>query len=171
MARDLQHAPFPFPVPAPPPVQPRSTPFPPPQLPKADETANVMKATVAGVPVPLFFAIGAVVGIVAALTVVTVLRWTSSKRVARASVVSVHTAPAVESARGLFISRPASAAERAPIELEPAAEAPEAAPPSNVRAAVASHRAPAVGRMKNATEKTEKTEKRSLAGNLLSAGL
>lgn len=75
MARDARPAPFPFPVPVPPPPPLRTTPFPPPPLPAAaDETSSLMARRVGGIPLPFFFAIGAGLGILLAVTVLGLLR-------------------------------------------------------------------------------------------------
>lgn len=74
MARDARPAPFPFPVPVSPQPPSRTMPFPPPPLPAADETSSLMTRRVGGIPLPLFFAIGAVLGILLAVTVIGLLR-------------------------------------------------------------------------------------------------
>lgn len=75
MARDARPPPFPFPVPVQPPPPPRTTPFPPPSLPAAaDEASSLMARRVGGIPLPLFFAIGALLGILLALTVIGLMR-------------------------------------------------------------------------------------------------
>ena len=130
MARDDRPQLFPFPIPEPPVTRrvPHSTPFPPPPLPPADETVHILARRVAGVPLPLFFAIGAVVGIVLAMTVVSIVRRVSPRRATQAKVVSIQTAPLVEHAHALFVWRPETAVERAPsaaptLELDEAASA------------------------------------------------
>ena len=75
----------------------------------------------------MFFAIGAVVGIVLALTVVTIVRRVSPKRATQAKVVSVQAAPLVEHAHALFVWPPATAHERA-SSAAPTLELDDAAP-------------------------------------------
>jgi len=112
MANDGRHPTFPFPIPDPPRFHPTST-FPPPRLSPPEETLNLLERRVAGVPLPLFFAIGAIVGIVLATTVVSLVhRWTP-KQATQAKVVSV-VSPTVEHPRALFVWTPATAEERAP---------------------------------------------------------
>lgn len=171
MARDGRHPPFPFPIPDPPRVQPQTTPFPPPPLPSPEETVRLLARRVAGLPLPLFFAIGAVVGIVLAVTVVSLVRRTS-KRATQAKVVAVQASPVVEHAHALFIWPPAIVGERAPLPESPGSTV-EAAPPP-----VASPQAPPVVAAMNRPRATPRTkapapEKRgqALPDNLLAAGL
>lgn len=101
MARDARPAPFPFPVPDPPPVQARPSPFPPPAFPPPEENVPLFARRVAGVPLPVYFAIGAVVGIVLTMAVLTVARRTSSGRPAAQEGASVaRAAPVLEGAAG-----------------------------------------------------------------------
>ena len=178
MARDGRHPPFPFPSPDPPRGQPRTTPFPPPPLPSPEETARVLARRVAGMPLPLFFILGAVVGIVLAVTVLSLVRRTSN-RAAQAKVVSVQASPVVEHARALFVWPPEITGERAPAPASPASPV-EAALPAPVapsprafaptaRAVVVAIRPPAT----RGTTKAPPAEKReqALPENLLAAGL
>ena len=70
MARIDHPGPFPFPIPERV-FPPRSTPFPPPQL-RPEDTSNVpiYQRQIGGIPIPFFFAIGAVLGMLIALSVV-----------------------------------------------------------------------------------------------------
>ena len=180
MARDGRPPPFPFPIPDPPRVQPQSTPFPPPPLPSPEETARLLARRVAGLPLPLFFAIGAVVGIVLAVTVVSLVRRTSSRRATQAKVVSVQASPVVEHARALFVWPPAAVGERARASAPPASLDEASLPPLPVASPRAPAAAPAarpvvaVNRPRaTARTKAPSPEKReeALPSNLLAAGL
>ncbi len=167
------HPPFPFPIPEPTRVRPLSTPFPPPPLPPPDETVHVLERRVAGIPLPLFFAIGAVVGIILASTVVSIVRRsTHSKAATQAKVVSVVSTPVVEHAHALFIWTPPSAKERASdtsVELDAELSSLES------RSAVAPARpaAIAMNRPHAAHARAQGPEKRrgAMPSDLLSAGL
>ena len=133
---------------------------------------RLLARRVAGLPLPLFFAIGAVVGIVLAVTVVSLVRRTS-KRATQAKVVAVQASPVVEHAHALFIWPPAIVGERAPLP-ESLGSTVEAAPPPPV----ASPQAPPVVAAMNRPRATPRTktpapEKRgqALPDNLLAAGL
>lgn len=173
---DGRHPPFPFPIPEATRVKPLSMPFPPPPLPPPDETVHVLARRVAGIPLPLFFAIGAVVGIILASTVVSILRHsTHAKDATRAKVVSAVSTPAVEAAHALFVWTPPSAEQRAsdaPIELDviiAGESSPDAQPAASpvMRAALAMNRAPALQAKAHAHEKRGG----ALPNDLLSAGL
>ena len=162
-------SPFPFPVPDPPRFQPPSMPFPPPPLPPPDETANVLARRIAGLPLPLFFAIGAVVGIVLAVAVVSLVRRSSSQ--ATRAKVATQAAPVVEHAHALFVWPPALAGERAAATSDEQRVPPPfvigSESPASARVAVAMRR-PRAAQPARAT-KVDSSE--ALPSNLLSAGL
>ncbi|MBX3214422.1 MAG: hypothetical protein KF850_20470 [Labilithrix sp.] len=119
MVRDARPAPFPFPVPDPPPVQVRPSPFPPPTFPPPAEHVPLIARRVAGVPLPIYFAIGAVVGIVLTMAVMTVARKSSRPHAAHATASVSRAVPVVEGARALFVvSAPLSPTRRAPAPPE-----------------------------------------------------
>ncbi len=170
-------SPFPFPVPDPPRAELRSPPFPPPVFPAADETANVLARRLAGVPLPLFFAIGAVVGIVLAVTVVSLVRRSSPSSKGTTKAVSAQVVPVVEHAHALFVWPPAIAGERAHsaheadevVEIDAVARPVVAAPvarPAPARIAMSPPRAAQPAKPMRA----EKSQP-ALPANLLSAGL
>ena len=185
MARDGRLQPFPFPIPDPPRVLPH-TPFPPPPLPSPEDTAKVLAHRVGRLPLPLFFAIGTVVGIVLAVTVVSLVRRSSPKKATQAKVVSVQSAAVVEHAHALFVWPPPIAGERAPsTSAAPAAEATTAsaappvdmpsparvaplAPTAAARATVAMNRPRATTRASAAAPAKREPV---LPSNLLAAGL
>lgn len=181
MARDGRPQPFPFPIPDPPRVHPHTTPFPPPPLPSPEETAKLLARRIGGLPLPLFFVVGALVGIVLAVTVVSIVRRSSPKKATQAKVVSAQTAPVVEHAHALFVWPPATAGERAAAAAPPAA--PAAAAPPFVVAAPAARPVPAVRvapratvvamNRPRATPRANAPEKPgpALPSNLLAAGL
>lgn len=181
MARDGRPQPFPFPIPDPPRVQRQATPFPPPPLPSPEETVKLLARRIGGMPLPLFFVVGAVVGIVLAVTVVSLVRRSAPKKATQAKVVSVQAAAVVEHAHALFVWPPATAGERA-APSAPTAEAAPAAPlfiisppaarpapaaPETARASVAMNRPRATPRTSSAAPKREP----ALPSNLLAAGL
>lgn len=176
MAHDGRHPPFPFPIPDPPRFHPSST-FPPPRLAPPDEALNVLERRIAGVPLPLFFAIGAVVGIVLAMSVVSLLGRSTPKRATQAKVVSVVSAPTIEHARALFVWPPATAEERAPSAVAPAvAAAPEVAAPVAMPAPAAQLGRPVVAMNRpRATPRSKVVSSQgqtaALPRDLLSAGL
>ncbi|MBX3209650.1 MAG: hypothetical protein KF764_31745 [Labilithrix sp.] len=168
MARDVPPAPFPFPVPDPPSVQTRRSPFPPPPLPAPEDTASFIARRVAGIPLPLFFALGAVVGIVLTVAVLSIVRKSSSSRrpAPQASAAVARAAPVVEGAHGLFVWRPAVGTTAAPRADRPTEATPVAVAPPRRTAASA-------GRPRVGPRASVKGHKRAASpkGNLLTAGL